>query len=130
MSGFAFGALMLLIDPSVEFLPSASVWTSWQQREETEVCWVWAPARLTRVGLIWLFCCLFLGRWAGEVRGLILTSVRLSEHISQNVQKRFKDKNQDFFLLQLNLKKKKERTFCQYMYCEASHLCRCFTPFK
>lgn len=102
---------MLLIDPSVEFLPSASVWTSWQQREETEVCWVWAPARLTRVGLIWLFCCLFLGRWAGEVRGLILTSVRLSEHISQNVQKRFKDKNQDFFLLQLNLKKKKRELF-------------------
>lgn len=37
-----------------------------------------------------------------------------------------------FFSLQLNLKKKRENFFffVKYMYCEASHLCRCFTPFK
>lgn len=60
---------------------------------------------------------IFLERWVGEVcwdfvgsKASFLTSVLVSEHISQNVQKRFeKKKSRISFSLKLNLKKK--RTF-------------------
>lgn len=61
-----------------------------------------------------------------------LTSVHVSEHISQNVQKRFKKKiNITFFFpLKQNLGGNFFFFFVGSMYCEASHLRRCFTPFK
>lgn len=107
-------------------------------------------ADLEAWGVSALFCIFFFrGRWGGQVcwdfvpepgggRASFLTSVLVSEHISQNVQKkRFENlKNQVvlflFFLLQNEIwkKERKDERADSHMYCEASHLCRCFTPFK
>lgn len=113
----AFGAVgSFLSFCFVSFLPFFGGWGWW---------------RVMKVTYVWVSFC--LPTW----EPLILTSVLVLEHILQNVQKTvWKNWTQVvgvFFLFALKIKfeKKKEKYEREdSSSCEASRLCRCFTPFK
>lgn len=90
-------------------------------------------------GCLMVLFFIFLEKWVGgwSMLAFCREQGRISDfcscvrtYLTECTEMVWKIKSRFFFSLQLNLKKKKNFFFVKYMYCEASHLCRCFTPFK